>query len=153
MSILQRYRKRGGFLKLLQLVETSAPKKQEQLLKVIAAEDAAWAKDISTKMLSFEKFCGWKPDTQFLILDNCTNQYKYVLYKTLPEEVFAKITETMAPHELAPLNDNLLATKDPLDGEVLSAKSHLLEVIRSLNEDNAIILSQIDPHLALPEAA
>ena len=153
MSTLQRYRKRGGFLKLLQLIETSAPPKREQLLKVIEKEDPHWAQNIRTKSLSFEKFCSWKPETQYTVLNRLTEQYKIMTFKKLPENNAQALKSIMDPQEAAELYDNVQNAKDPLDGEFLSALTHLFETIRELDSDNVIILSQIDPTLKIPEAS
>jgi len=153
MSVLQRYRKRGGFLKLLQLIETSSPEKQTTLLKVIEKEDKGWAESIREKSLTFDRFCSWKPETQYLVLTNLSLQYKYITLKKLPEAVYEGVKALMSPDERFSLENDIGSIADPLEGEFLAAKARLFETIRELNEENVIVLSQIDPKLTVPEAA
>ena len=153
MSVLQRYRKRGGFLKLLQLVETSDPKKQETLLKVIEKEDKHWAESIRKKSLTFDRFCTWRVETQYTILSNLTDQYKFIACKRLPESVFTALMDHMNDDERITFDNDYQHIKEPLDGEFLAAQARLFETIRELNEENVIVLSQIDPSLTIPDAA
>ena len=59
MGMIDRYRKTGGFVQLVALVETCPPAKQEKFLEIIKGEDARWSEAVRTKLLSMEKIYSW----------------------------------------------------------------------------------------------
>lgn len=59
MGMLDRYKKKGGFVQLLQLIETSPSKKQEQFLGLIAEESPAWEDTLRKKILTIDKVYSW----------------------------------------------------------------------------------------------
>ncbi|MBX9767722.1 MAG: hypothetical protein K2X47_10660, partial [Bdellovibrionales bacterium] len=58
-GMLDRYRKSGGFVQLVNLIETCGKEKQEKLLLTIRAEDPAWEEAIRSKLLSVQRVLGW----------------------------------------------------------------------------------------------
>lgn len=61
MGMLDRYKKKGGFTQLLQLIETSGKAKQEQFLAIVAQESPAWETEIRKKTLTLDKVMTWNP--------------------------------------------------------------------------------------------
>jgi len=61
MAMLDRYKKTGGFLQLLILIETSGKQKQEQFLNLIAQESPVWEEAIRQKSLTIDKILAWNP--------------------------------------------------------------------------------------------
>ena len=59
MGMLDRYKKKGGFIQLLQLIETSNKQKQEQFLGIVAQESVIWEAEIRRKSLTLEKMLKW----------------------------------------------------------------------------------------------
>jgi len=55
MSALERYKKKGGFIQILTLIESSEPAKAEKFLALIAQESKIWAQTIKEKSLTIEK--------------------------------------------------------------------------------------------------
>ena len=64
MSTLDRYKKSGGFIQLLNLIETSDGPKQERFLKLISEENSNWEAEVRKKILTIDRMCQWPP--QFL---------------------------------------------------------------------------------------
>ncbi len=60
MAMLTRYQKSGGFIQILQLIETCGKQKQENFLQMIEKEDPRWATAIKDKMLTIEKIFSWE---------------------------------------------------------------------------------------------
>lgn len=60
MGMLDRYKKKGGFVQLLMLIESSGRQKQDQFLALIAQESPTWENAIRQKCLSLEKILGWE---------------------------------------------------------------------------------------------
>ncbi|MFN9067220.1 MAG: hypothetical protein ACK5V3_08325, partial [Bdellovibrionales bacterium] len=61
MGMLDRYKKKGGFIQLLQLIETSSKSKQDQFLGLIAQESPNWENEIRKKMITLDKVLEWNP--------------------------------------------------------------------------------------------
>src|SRR5687768_10826919 len=97
MSMLSRYRKQGGFQQLLQLIETCTSQKREQLLKLIEAEDPAWAKLINTKMVTLEKVFSWDASHVAEVTSQLVPRTLAVLLHGLPKEALDKSTLAMPP--------------------------------------------------------
>ena len=59
MSMLNRFRKPGGFQQLLTLMESCDQQKKQNLLQLVGVEDPGWAFLVKTKSLSFERIMSW----------------------------------------------------------------------------------------------
>ena len=59
MGMLDRYKKSGGFIQLLILIESSSKQKQEQFFNIIGQENPAWEAEIQKKSLNLEKILSW----------------------------------------------------------------------------------------------
>ena len=59
MGMLDRYKKKGGFIQLLNLIETTASPKAEKFLKMIGEESPAWEAEIKKKVLSIDRLATW----------------------------------------------------------------------------------------------
>ena len=154
MSILARYKKRGGFRQLLELIESSNQEKQDKLLKVIEAEDAHMAGEVRDKILTWEKFCNWKADTICLCIDEMTMQYKVILCKLLPDSKWEEVKPILKIQDLRDIEEQMeLNDQAPLPGEAQAAYAALFSRIRELDEERKIVLSMIDPSLKIDEAA
>src|SRR5262245_5758279 len=63
MGHLDRYKKSGGFIQLLELIESFAETKQTKFLTLIEEENATWAKALREKMLTVQRITAWPPAT------------------------------------------------------------------------------------------
>lgn len=63
MGMLDRYKKSGGFVQLLTLIESFPPPKQEKFLQMIAEENGTWAKALRERVLTVERILAWPPST------------------------------------------------------------------------------------------
>ena len=61
MSMLSRYKRAGGFVQLLSLIETSGPSKREKFLEIIRGESSSWGEAIERHSLSIDRIFSW-PD-------------------------------------------------------------------------------------------
>jgi flagellar motor switch protein FliG len=59
MSSISRYKKAGGFIQLVSLIETFGAPKREKFIEMIDAESPVWAKALRDKMLSIERIFSW----------------------------------------------------------------------------------------------
>lgn len=150
MSLLNRYRRKGGFENLLKLVESSTPSKQEQLLKLIEEEDSSWAEMIRVKSLSMDKIFSWEP--QYL---------KDIIYRVKPrilgisligqsKEIHEKVAACMPEIKWVEVSDYLGDKFGP--GEIHAAQNQVIATTRELVEDGYIRFEDVDPKLVLMSA-
>lgn len=62
--MLDRYKKKGGFHQLLQLLETSPSAKREQFLTLIGGENPVWEDALRRRVLTITRVYGW--ESQYL---------------------------------------------------------------------------------------
>lgn len=153
MSILQRYKKNGGFFQLIQLIESSSPAKQVKLLSAIEKEDPSWAQGLKNKALKFSNFNLWSADIQYTVLWKVSSQYRWMIFKKLSEEKQEAICALLKPTERAQMDDDIESMRPFTEGEFMMAQSKLFETIRKLDEEKVIVLSIIDPSVAVDPAA
>jgi hypothetical protein len=55
MGMLDRYKKKSGFVQLLTLIETSSKQKQDQFLSLIGQEDSCLGECTEIKLLTIER--------------------------------------------------------------------------------------------------
>lgn len=63
MSMISRYKRSGGFVQLLSLIETSSQTKKDRFLEIIRSESVAWADAIEKHSISLERIFSWSDDT------------------------------------------------------------------------------------------
>lgn len=59
MGMIDRYKKKGGFIQLVNLIETTGADKKEKFLKMIADENPTWEAAIKQKMLTMDRMSNW----------------------------------------------------------------------------------------------
>ncbi|MCB0349114.1 MAG: hypothetical protein KDD37_09765, partial [Bdellovibrionales bacterium] len=120
MSAIARYKKKGGFTQLLELIETSGVSKQEKFLSLIEAESPAWARAIREKMLSVDKI--------FAASDEVIKE----IFTDLKELTIATASFGFGPEKLDKIMKNMGHTKQrkiqeqinlikPGDGEITTS--------------------------------
>lgn len=77
MSMLARYKKGGGIIELVKLIEDSAEPKRSQLLNMVRTEDATFAAQVEARIFNYEKL------------------------RSLPENILAEIVANTPPKFVA----------------------------------------------------
>jgi hypothetical protein len=155
MSTLNRFRKPGGFLQLLVLIETCDPVKQQNLLHLIGSEDPGWAHLVKAKALTFERVLGWPlevlmeitpplPDNvlagtfkmaeQVRIVGQSNLQEKWI--KSIPSIKAKEIQELARYHTLSPADQTACVIK-------------LIQTVRDLDSKGIIRIANFDPSLEI----
>lgn len=150
MALLNRYKKTGGFLQLVQLLETCNPEKQEKLLASIEQESATWAEEVKSKLLDVNRIFSW-PDEA--ILDLIAQIQELTLATSLhglKEEQKERIFNLMSHSQKRRISD-LFDAKQPSAGEITTAFFKTIEEVRDLISKGFIHLKKIDPDLLIPE--
>lgn len=153
MSILARYRKPGGFVQLLKLIETSQSPKQEKLLEAVEKEDPEWAQLIRVKKLSSPMVLSWDNETLVTIFEHMLVRHTATIFKKMGQEKLTEFRSLFRTEQYNEIYDTFEAMSAPLDSEYIAATNHLLEVVRHLDEEKKIVLRFIDARLDLSDAA
>ena len=156
MSILARYRKPGGFIQLLKLIETSQPVKQAKLLEVVEQEDPGMADLLRQKKITPEMALAWDPGHLVVVFENMVPGHLVCLFQHMGRESLKDYSTLFRPEkyrEIKQLLDEKEENEVPSDGAVIAAKTHMLETIRFLDQEKKLRLNQIDPELDVSDAA
>lgn len=150
MGMLDRYKKKGGFYQLLQLLETSPTAKREQFLKLIEAESPAWEEALRKRVLTVNRVYGW--ESQYLV-EIFSRVQPLTLANALhgsPQEQIDQLLGCLPPISKRKITD-LMAESNPSPGEKSSCIVRLLSEVRGFVSQGIIRLEKVDPELHVPE--
>ncbi|OQW50875.1 MAG: hypothetical protein A4S09_11150 [Proteobacteria bacterium SG_bin7] len=150
MGMLDRYRKKGGFRQLLQLIETCATAKQTQFMEIVKKEDPTWAKKISKKMLSMELVFSWPIEVVGEFATEIPLRTLAIALKKVGPAGLEKATATL-PHLKKREVEEMFSTLNPNPNEVHAASIKVIEKVRQLIDNGKIRLDRFAPDLALTE--
>lgn len=150
MGMLDRYKKKGGFNQLLQLLETSPLAKREQFLGLISGESPAWEDALRKRILTIDKVYSW--DAQYLV-EIFSRVPPLTLANALhgsPPEQVEQLLACLPPISKRKITD-LLAESNPNPAEKSTCISKLLSEVRGFVSQGILKLDRIDPELLVPE--
>lgn len=150
MGMLDRYKKKGGFYQLLQLLETSPTAKREQFLKLIEAESPAWEEALRSRVLTVNRVYGW--ESQYLV-EIFSRIQPLTLANALhgsPQEQIDQLLSCLPPISKRKITD-LMADSNPSPGEKSSCIARMLTEVRGFVSQGIIRLEKVDPELMVPE--
>jgi hypothetical protein len=150
MSSLQRYKKSGGFVQLLSLIETFGPDKKKKFLEMIEAESPLWAKALRDKMLSLERIFGWNEEIVIDIFKRMPVKSQAFALQGMKEEYKSKIIKFISQSEQRRMNDVIEESK-PKPEEFQAALLKIVETTRQLLKDRELQPERFDAELAIPE--
>ncbi len=150
MAMVDRYKKSGGFVQLLQVIETCGPKKRDQFIGIITEETPQWAEAIKNKMLSFEKIISWKPEAVLEIIAQVNPLAFVTALKSLPPDQYKAFCEKLSPQERRKIEQQYNET-NPDANQVSSCVMKVVSETRNLFTSNKLKFDKIDPDLAIPE--
>ncbi len=150
MSSLIRYKKSGGFLQLLTLIETFGPQKKEKFLEMIEAESKAWGAALRAKMLTIDRIFSWPDDVVSDIFR--TLPYKNMAYalSAVSAEQGHKVMQFMSVSEKRRIEE-VWTTNKPTADEIASTLVQVVELTRKMMKDKQIHPEKFDEGLILPE--
>ena len=148
MSSLQRYRKPGGFVQLVSLIETFGPQKRDKFIEMIEGESLAWAAALRDKMLTLERVLGWSDDVCGLILKSLPLKSQAYFLEGIEPAAKARLLQTMSGSERRRLDD-ILSENNPKPEEVASVLIKFVEVSRRMVQERELSLEKIAPALVI----
>lgn len=150
MGMVDRYKKSGGFLQLLQVIETCGPKKREQFMNIITEESPNWAEELNNKCLTYEKIISWKSDFLLEIVA-AVNTLSFAtslkgLNKDQLEEFFKKFS-----HQDRKKLESAMLEINPSPAEISSSMMKVVSETRNLFNQGSLKTDKVDPQLTIPE--
>lgn len=150
MGMVDRYKKAGGFIQLIQVIETCNTKKREQFMKIISEENPEWAEALNQKCLSFEKILSWKAEAILEIIASVNMLSFTASLKSLEPEKLELFLQKLSNQdrkkfELALVEAQLSPNEISASVQKVIGETRLLFVQGSLKAD------KIDPSLVIPD--
>lgn len=150
MAMLDRYKKKGGFIQLLQLIETSGKAKQEQFLALITAESPAWEEQIRKKMITLEKILTWNAVYLSEIFSRLQPLTLASAFHGFPEEKVALVLKAISTTDLRKFQMTMQEI-NPNVAEKATSQMKILSETRALFAQGILKLDKIDVDLVIPE--
>ncbi len=150
MAMLDRYRKPGGFLQLLNLIETSGPQKQIKFLEIVKEEDPRWAEMMGEKLLSMQKICGWDNQALMEVVANLQILSLAVMLHGLDESNRDRFTVAMSNGQRRAVMEQFNASQ-PSPAEINSTFSRVITDVRKMISDGRLRMEKIDAKLVVDE--
>lgn len=150
MSVIGRYKKKGGFIQLLELIETSGVSKQEKFLSLIEAESPVWAKTIREKMLTVDKILSASDEVMKEIFSDLRDLTLATASFGFGEERTEKIMKNLSHTKQRKVKEQIAMMK-PSDGEITTSYIQIFAETRKLAANNRNLLGMIDPALVIGE--
>lgn len=150
MGMLDRYKKKGGFFQLLQLLETSPATKREQFLGLIGGESPAWEEALRKRILTITRVYSW--DGQYLV-EIFSRVQPLTLANALhgnPQEQVDQLLGCLPPISKRKITD-MMAESAPTAAEKSTCISKMLSEVRGFVSQGIIRLEKVDPELHIPE--
>lgn len=149
-SLLVRYKRAGGFLQLVKLIEGFGKEKREKFLTILEQEDANWAGAVESKILSVDRIMGWNDIALQEIISRMHDKNMAAVLHGLPQEVRERVYGIVSEREKKRIQ-NAFEEINPGQGEISSSMVMLLEETRELIEKKYLKLEDVDPELAIPD--
>lgn len=145
--MLARFRKPGGFVQLLQLVESSEPAKQKTMLQLVCQEDPGWGHLLSSKLLTPEKIMKWPAPVLMEIGGELTPQMAAGLLVELPKPLGEKLMASLPSTVGRAVRETMEVGLPP--GQAFASRVKLVQIVRSLVERGKLDFATFDPSLAI----
>lgn len=150
MGMLDRYKKSGGFLQLLILMETCGPAKQEKFFQLIDAEDKAWSQAIRTKMLTIDRIMSWPEEVLFEIFTRLKDITVATARHGIDDGLWKKASKAYT-HNKIRLIDEIYNSKKPNSAEVTQSFMQIITEVRDMVKHGHLRLERIAADLHLEE--
>jgi hypothetical protein len=150
MSSLQRYKKPGGFVQLLSLMETFGPQKKEKFLEMIEQENQVWAKALREKMLTLERIFSWNDQVVIEVFKTLPAKNMALALRGLKEEQRNRLLVFFSASEKRKIEDALLEAQ-PKPEEIASNMVKVIELTRKMIVSGDLRPERFDEGLVIPE--
>lgn len=150
MSMIDRYKKKGGFVQLVILIETTGPDKREKFLKMIADENPTWEAAIKNKMLTLDRISNWNQSFLMEFMPQIPAMVTACALFPLAEDKKQKILGALSFGDRKKV-DEVLKDHKPNSGEIVSSQNKIFTEIRTMVASNKLKFEKFDETLVIPE--
>lgn len=150
MGMLDRYKKKGGFVQLLNLLETSSKTKQDQFLNLIHQENPHWEEALKKRILNIEKVMSWDKETLSEVITRVQPLTLTVALRHFSEERRDTLLNVLSQSEKRKIQ-NLVSETNPNPAEIATCISKIISEVRTLIQQGIVKLEKVDPEIAIPE--
>ena len=150
MSMIDRYKKKGGFVQLVILIETTGPDKREKFLKMIADENPTWEAAIKNKMLTMDRISNWNQTFLMEFMPQIPAMVTACALFPLAEDKKQKILGALSFGDRKKV-DEVLKDHKPNSGEIVSSQNKIFTEIRTMVASNKLKFEKFDESLVIPE--
>lgn len=151
MGHLDRYKKSGGFIQLLELIESFPTSKQEKFLGLVEEENPLWAKTIREKMLTAQRIMGWPSSTLAEIAPVMGPKMMAVVLKGISTSHRDHFMAGLPSGEKRKIELEMGTISEPQPGELASALFKLVSVVRKMIKDSFLRIEAVDPNVLITE--
>lgn len=148
--MVDRYKKAGGFIQLIQVMETCGTKKREQFMKIISEENPEWAEALNQKCLSFDKILSWKAEAILEIIASVNMLSFTAALKALDAEKLELFLQKLSNQDRKKF-ELALAEAKPSPSEISASVTKVIGETRLLFVQGALKADKIDPTLVIPD--
>ena len=144
--MVSRYKKDGGFVQLVQLIESCEEVKRKSFLRMIESENLTWARAIKMKMLTMEKIFSWKPED----ISQAVGVYPEDIILALMVEYKEPMTKYILPKYSQSQQERILESvegRQPQAKEVERAKGQFISEVRKSILKGRVPIEKIDSQL------
>jgi hypothetical protein len=151
MGMLDRYKKKGGFIQLLQLIETSGKSKQDQFLGLIAQESPAWESEIRKKMITLDKVLQWNSIYLSEIFSRLHPLTLASAFHGFPDEKVNLVLKAISTTDLRKFQMTMQEI-NPNPAEKVTSQMKILSETRALISQGILKLDKINPELIINDS-
>jgi hypothetical protein len=147
MAMLDRYKKTGGFLQLLNLLETSGPQKQERFLEIIRQEDPRWADALSAKIIDLNRILTWTDSAISEVTGSMLDINIATILSWVTAEQRERLLNTLGNIKKRKVLDLYEGSNKPSAADVATSFNKMYETVRRLAHEGTLRFEKIDPLL------
>lgn len=150
MAMVDRYKKSGGFVQLIQVIETCSPKKREQFMTIITDESPAWAEALNQKCITFEKILSWKSEVLLEVLAAVNPLAFSAALKSLSPDALDAFFQKLSHQEKRKIETLMQENNQDANG-IASSVMKIISETRALLVQGTLKADKIDANLVIPE--
>lgn len=150
MGMIDRYRKPGGFMQLLSLVETCVPAKQDKFLEIIRSENPHWADAIQTKMLRVNRIFSWNDEAVAEIVSALQDLTVAMTLHWAEPTLKYRIQATFTQARRRKIED-LYETHRPNPGDIAATHVKIIETVRLMIKEGNLRFERFAPELMIED--
>jgi hypothetical protein len=150
MSSLLRYKKTGGFVQLVSLIETFGPQKKEKFLEMIEAEDKTWAQALREKMMTLERIFKWPDQVVIEVFKSLPHKNQAFALQGLKEDQRARMLAFFSAAERRRL-DEIIFESTPKPDDIASNMIKVVEMARKMLLAGDLRAEKFDVGILIPE--